>query len=84
VLQINAKLCTDIKIEILRYNEEVVRVKIDALYNGKVPLWSPPVLVIRRWIEICMTQKWAHPNSGKTFCMSPLDLTGEEILDDIL
>ena len=30
------KLCTDIKIEMLRYNEEVLRVKSETLYNGKV------------------------------------------------
>ena len=47
-------------------------------------MWNPTVSVLKRWIEICMAQKWAHPNSGKTVCMSPLDLTGEEILDEIV
>ena len=35
------KLCTDIKIDMLRYNEEVARVKSETLYNGKVhPLYE--------------------------------------------
>jgi hypothetical protein len=54
-------------------------------YNKRaVPWWNLPLSVLKRWIGICMTQKWSHHNSERTFCARPLDLNEGEILESII
>ena len=54
----------------------------EACANAASRQWNPSVDVVRRWIELCRSEAWAHTRSVRLICLDPLNiLQGDLTLD---
>ena len=48
------------------------------------PDWNPPVNVVERWVEICMSEMWRQTQGSKVVCLKTLCLeTGPKALEQL-